>query len=99
MRQDICSSPLHYHHLDLLLLPYVPQLMLVTLCSATAGWRAAGVPGPWHPLEGKERVAQGSSRQILISQVSVLILSKLDSLCILRPLLHHIPQFQYPTFL
>lgn len=28
MRQDICSSPLHYHHLDLLLLPYAPQLML-----------------------------------------------------------------------
>lgn len=24
MRQDICSSPLHYHHLDLLFLPYVP---------------------------------------------------------------------------
>lgn len=28
MRQGICPSPLHYHHLDLLLLSYVPQLIL-----------------------------------------------------------------------
>ena len=41
-----------------------PADVTVTLCSATTGWCAAGLPGAWHPLEGKERVAQGSSRQI-----------------------------------
>lgn len=37
VRQDICSSPHHYHHLDLLLLPYVPQLLLQS---------HSAVPGP-----------------------------------------------------
>lgn len=59
-----------------------PAVVTVTLCSACS----------WHPLEGNKRVAQGS-RQILVSQVSVLILRKVESLCILTPLLHHIPWF------
>lgn len=94
-RQGICSSPLHYHHLGLLYLPYVPQLML----------QSPSVPPPLagvqlFSLVSCRRVGEGGTGELEAdTDPTVLFLSKLESLPVLTPLLHQIPWFPYPVFL
>lgn len=63
MRQGVCSSPLSPSG------SAAPAIcptadVTATPCASTAACWAVVWPGAWHPLEGQERVAQGSLRQI-----------------------------------